>query len=394
MSIYDFSKTTIAARVGTEVDQTYASMGVPIYMTNNYMFKSAADGADKCMSPEFGDCYTRISNPTNNELGKAMAALEGGEAGLPFSTGAGAVSALALTLLKAGDHVLCDDTTYSATNYLFATLLPKFGVESTFLDFTDYEALNTAIRPNTRLLMFETPCNPTMKIIDIERIAGFAKKNGVISVIDSTFATPFLTRPIECGVDIVMHSTTKYICGHGDAMGGVLVGSKEHIENIWNVGLKNLGGSASPFNSFLILRGLKTLELRMEHHCKMASAVAEYLSGHPKIARVWYPGLLSHPGHETAKKQMKMFGGILTFELKGGMEAGKTLINNLKLCALAVSLGEANTLVQHPASMTHWYITEEARLAGGITDGLVRFSAGLESISDILTDLEETLKLV
>ena len=394
MSIYDFSKSTIAARAGTEVDGAYHSMGVPIYMTNNFMFDDVAGGAEKCRSPEAGDCYTRISNPTNNELGKAMAALEGAEAGLPFATGAAACSTLALTLLKPGDHVLCDETTYSASNYLFSTFLPKFGIETTFLDFTCYDALRKAMRKESKLVFFETPCNPTMKIIDIERVAVIAKEGGAIPVIDSTFATPFLTRPLEFGIDIVLHSSSKYICGHGDAMGGILAGSRELIENIWEVGLKNLGGTASPFNSFLMLRGLKTLEVRMEYHCKMAAAVSEYLQRHDKIKQVNYPGLKTHPGHEIAKRQMKAFGGLLTFELKGGMEAGVTLMNNLKLCALAVSLGEANTLVQHPASMTHWYIPEEARLASGITDGLVRFSAGLESIDDIITDLDETLKLV
>ena len=394
MSVYNFSRGTMAARAGTELDSAYHSLGAPIYMTNNYWFENTAQGADMCRSPEFGDCYTRISNPTNNEFGKAMAHLEGGEAGLPFATGVAAASAMALTLLKAGDHVLCDDTTYSATHYLFGELLKKFGVETTFLDFTDYAAVRAAMRPNTRLVFFETPCNPTMKVIDIAEIAGIAKAGGAISATDNTFSTPFLTRPIEFGVDIVMHSSTKFICGHGDAMGGVLIGSKEMINTIWDIGLKNLGGSASPFNSFLMLRGLKTLELRMEYHCKMAMAVAEFLEGHPKIERVYYPGLCSHPGHEVAKKQMSAFGGLLTFELKGGMEAGVTLMDNMELCVLAVSLGEANTLVQHPASMTHWYVPEEARLASGLTDGLIRFSAGLENIDEILADLEKTLELV
>jgi methionine-gamma-lyase len=394
MSIYDFSRSTIAARAGTEVDTAYHSLGIPIYMTNNYLFEDVSNGADKCRSPENGDCYTRISNPTNNELGKVMAHLEGGEAGLPFASGVAATSTLALALLKAGDHVLCDNTTYSATNYLFRTLLAKFGVESTFLDFTDYSAVQAAMRPNTRLVFFETPCNPTMKIIDIAEIAKIAKNGKAISAIDNTFATPFLTRPIELGIDIVMHSSTKFICGHGDAIGGILVGSSELIGTICDIGLKNLGGSASPFNSFLMLRGIKTLELRMEYHCKMAMAVAKYLEAHPKIERVYYPGLTSNPGYEIAKKQMKSFGSLLTFELKGGMKAGITLMNNLKLCALAVSLGEANTLVQHPASMTHWYVPEESRKESGITDGLVRFSAGLESIDDIIADLDNTLMLV
>ena len=394
MSVYDFSQSTIAARVGTEVDTAYHSMGIPIYMTNNYLFDNVSQGADACRSPEYGDCYTRISNPTNNELGKALAYLEGAEAGLPFATGTAAVSALALTLLAAGDHVLCDNTTYSASNYLFTTLLPKFGVEFTILDFCDNETVRLAMRPNTRLVFFETPCNPTMKVIDIEGIAQIARDGKAVSVVDNTFSTPFLTQPIKLGIDLVVHSSTKYICGHGDAMGGVVVGPSQLINTIWDVGLKNVGGAASPFNSFLMLRGLKTLSLRMEHHCRMAMAVASYLEGHPIVERVFYPGLESHAGHRIAKKQMKAFGGLLTFELKGGMNAGIALMNNLKLCALAVSLGEANTLVQHPASMTHWYVEKEARLASGITDGLVRFSAGLENCNDIIDDLDRALALV
>jgi len=392
MSIYDFSPETIAARVGTEVDTAYNSLGVPIYMTNNFVFEDVAQGAARCRSPEHGDLYTRISNPTNNELGKAMAALEGGEVGLAFASGMAAISTLALTLLKSGDHVLCDDTTYSGTAWLFRELLPKFGVEADFLDFTNLDSLRAAIKPNTRLMIYETPCNPTMKIIDIAAISEIAKEAGAVTMADSTFATPFLTRPIELGADIVVHSSTKYICGHGDALGGILVGSKALMEPIQGDGLKNLGGAASPFNSFLMLRGLKTLGLRMERHCATAMAVAQYLDGHAKVARVYYPGLPSHPQYETAKRQMKAFGGLLTFELKGGLEAGVALMNSLKLCALAVSLGEANTLMCHPASMTHWYVPKEAREACGITDGLVRLSTGLENVSEIIADLEQGLE--
>ncbi|MCL2529819.1 MAG: aminotransferase class I/II-fold pyridoxal phosphate-dependent enzyme [Coriobacteriia bacterium] len=393
MTIYDYSPSTIAARVGTEVDGTYHSLGIPIYMTNNYVFDNAEEAKNATQSPEFGDCYTRISNPTNNELGKAVAALEGAEMGLPFASGAAAFSALTLTLLKAGDHVVCDDTCYAATNYLLSTLLVKFGVEVTMLDFTNYEGVQKALRPNTKLVYFETPCNPTMKVIDIARIVQIVKNSGseALLVTDSTFATPFITKPLELGIDVVLHSSTKFICGHGDAVGGVLVGPQSIIEEIWTVGLKNLGGCASPFNSFLMLRGIKTLELRMEYSCKMALAVAQFLETHPKIERVNYPGLPSHPAHEVAKKQMKNFGALLTFEVKGGMEAGVALMNNVKLCALAVSLGEANTLVQHPASMTHWYVAEETRRASGITDGLIRFAAGLESINDIIADLDQAL---
>ncbi|MDR2686410.1 MAG: aminotransferase class I/II-fold pyridoxal phosphate-dependent enzyme [Oscillospiraceae bacterium] len=391
MSIYDYSIQTVAARVGTEVDRAYRSLGIPIYMSNNFMFEDVEQGARACRSPEEGDCYTRISNPTNNELGKAMARLEGGEAGLAFSTGMAAISTLALTLLKAGDHVLCDDTTYSGTAWLFRELLPKFGVEADFPDFADLGAVRAAMRPNTRLVIYETPCNPTMKVVDIAAVSEIAKGAGAVTMVDSTFATPFITRPIALGADIVMHSSTKYICGHGDAMGGVLVGPRALMEAIHGDGLKNLGGAASPFNSFLMLRGLKTLELRMERHCATAMAVAEYLEGHPGVARVYYPGLPSHPQFEAAKRQMKAFGGLLTFELKGGMEAGAALMNSVKLCALAVSLGEANTLVQHPASMTHWYVPKQAREACGITDGLVRLSTGLENVEELIADLEQGL---
>ncbi|MCL2808022.1 MAG: aminotransferase class I/II-fold pyridoxal phosphate-dependent enzyme [Coriobacteriia bacterium] len=394
MSIYDYSRTTIAARVGTEVDNAYRSLGIPIYMTNNFLFEDVEQGANACRSPEFGDCYTRISNPTNNELGKALAALEGGEAGVPFASGAAAFSALAFTLLQAGCHVLSDDTTYSATNYMLRTMLTKFGVETTLIDFTNYEAVQAALRPNTKMIFFETPCNPTMKVIDIARIAEIARSAGVLSVIDNTFSTPFITAPLELGIDVVLHSSTKFLGGHGDAMGGALVGPKALIDKVMEVSLKNLGGCASPFNSFLILRGLKTLQLRMQHSCKMSMAVAEYLDKHPKIECVHYPGLPAHPGHAVAKKQMEDFGALLTFEVKGGIEAGTALMNSVKLCALAVSLGEANTLVQHPASMTHWYVPEDARRASGISDGLIRFAAGLESIDEIIEDLSQALLLI
>jgi methionine-gamma-lyase len=233
-----------------------------------------------------------------------------------------------------------------------------------------------------------------MKVIDIAEIAGIAKSHGALSAIDNTFSTPFLTKPVELGVDIVMHSTTKFICGHGDAMGGALIGSKKIMDVIREDGLKNLGGTASPFNSFLMLRGLKTLEIRMERLSRNAGETACFLEKHPKIERVYYPGLPSHPQHEIAKKQMKFFGALLTFELKGGAEAGVALMNSLKLCALAVSLGEANTLLQHPVSMTHWYVPKEAREASGITDGLVRMALGLENIGDILADLTQALDKV
>jgi methionine-gamma-lyase len=389
-----FSPQSYAAQAATRVDTAYQSLGVPIYMTNNYRFEDVQQGADFCFSADNGHCYTRISNPTNDALGESLAALEGGEAGLPFATGVAAISTLALTLLKAGDHVVCDDTTYSATAYLFRTLLPKFGVTSTILDFTDVDAVKAAIQKNTKLVYFETPCNPTLKVIDIEAIAGIAKACGALSVIDNTFSTPYITKPLALGIDIVMHATTKFICGHGDAMGGALVGPKKIIDRIREDGLKNLGGTASPFNSFLMIRGLKTLEIRMERYSQSALIVARFLHAHPKIEQVYYPGLASHPQHDIARKQMKSFGGMLAFAFKGGLQDGITMMNNLKLCILAVSLGEAHTLAQHPASMTHWYVPEEARVKSGITDSLVRMSVGLEQVDDIIADLEKTLELI
>ena len=250
------------------------------------------------------------------------------------------------------------------------------------------------MRKNTKLIYFETPCNPTLKVIDITEIAGIAQSAGAISVIDNTFSTPYITKPIELGVDIVLHATTKYICGHGDAMGGVLIGRKKTMDIIQGDGLKNLGGTASPFNSFLMIRGLKTLELRMERISESTLAIARFLESHPKISRVYYPGLTSHPQHEIAKKQMKSFGGVLAFEFKGGYKDGVTLMNNLKLCILAVSLGEAHTLAQHPASMTHWYVPEEIRRISGITNSLARLSIGLENVKDIILDLENTLEMI
>ncbi len=394
MNEFELSLETLAAITGTEVDTAYGSLGVPIYMTNNYLFKNVKDGADRCISPEFGHCYTRISNPTTDALESTVAKLEHTEAGIAFATGVAAMSTLALTLLEAGDEAIVDDTTYSATAYLFNTILPKFGVKTAVIDCSDMDILEKTITKKTKLLIFETPCNPTMKVIDITAVCGVAKKHGIITCVDNTFCSPFLQNPILLGVDVVMHSSTKYICGHGDALGGILVGKKEMMDKIRSEGLKNFGGCASPFNSFLMIRGLKTLDIRMKQHCANTKKVAAFLEKHPKIEHVYYPGLKSHPQHELAKKQMRDFGGLLTFEVKGGFDAGVKLMNNLNVCRLAVSLGECNTLVCHPASMTHWYVPKEQREANGITDGLVRMSLGLENVDDVIKDLRNTLKLI
>lgn len=376
---------------GQKSDPVTGAISAPIYLTSAYEFTSVEDGAKKCESFNNGYCYTRLGNPTQAVLEEKVAILEGAEAGLAFASGVAAISAVLLSQLKGGDHAVVSDTTYSASHYLFETTLRKFGVECDFVDATDPEKVRNAVRSNTRMLYFETPANPTVKLIDIRAMVEIAKAHNIMTVVDSTFATPYLQRPIEMGVNVVIHSATKYLCGHGDAMGGIVVGRKKLMDEIRDDTMKNVGGIISPTDAFLIIRGIKTLEVRMKKHCENAMKVAVFLEAHPKVSRVYYPGLSSHPQHEIAKKQMDDFGGMITFEVKGGIEAGVKLMESIKMCLLAVNLGDTATLLQHPASMTHWYVPREERLKGGITDGMVRMSIGIESVEDIIYDLEQAL---
>jgi len=382
---------TLSVRAGQEPDPVYGSIAAPIFQTTNYQFKDVEDGAKKCESIYNGYCYTRLGNPTISILEEKMAALEGAEEALAFTTGVAAISALLFSQLKKGDHVVVDDTSYSATRYLFSELLAKFGVEATFVDTSKIENVEPAIRPNTKMIYFESPANPTVKIVDIKGIAAIAKAHGIMSVIDSTFASPILQRPLDMGIDLVMHSATKFIGGHGDVMGGILCGKKELINFIRDDTYKNMGGVIMPLDAFLLIRGLKTLEVRVQKHCANAMKVAQFLESHSKVARVYYPGLPSHPQHELAKVQMNDFGGMVTYELKGGLDDGVTFMNSLKFCRLAVSLGDVDTLIQHPASMTHWYVPREERIKAGINDGSVRMSVGIEDAEDIITDLDQAL---
>ena len=385
---------TLAVRAGQDPCPVTGSIAAPIYQTTNYQFKNVEDGAKKCESIDNGYCYTRLGSPTQSILEKKMAALEGGEEALAFTTGVAAISALLFSVLKQGDHAVVTDTCYSATHYLFDSLLPKFGVEATFVDASEVRNVESALQSNTRIIYFESPANPTVKLVDIKAIAQLAKEKNILSVIDSTFASPILQRPLEQGIDVVVHSATKYIGGHGDVMGGILVGTKELMHTVRDETLKNMGGVIMPFDAYLLIRGLKTLEVRVKKHCENAMAVAKYLEQHPKVEGVFYPGLPSHSQHELAKRQMDDFGGMVCFELKKGLEAGITFMNSLKFCRLAVSLGDTDTLIQHPASMTHWYISKEEREKSGITDGLVRMSVGLEDPEDIILDLEQALDKV
>jgi methionine-gamma-lyase len=348
-------------------------------------------GAARFAGQEAGYIYTRIGNPTQAALEEKMAVLEGGEAALAFGSGMAAITGTVLAMVKSGDHLVADETLYGCTHAFFSHLLPRFGVEVSFVDLSCAGNLERAIRGNTRVVFFETPANPTMKLVDMAAVAGMAGQAGVKVVVDNTFMSPYFQRPLAHGVDVVVHSATKYINGHGDVVAGVAVGGKKFLEEVRLTTLKDLGGVISPFDAWLILRGLKTLAVRMDRHNHNALQVAGFLEAHPRVERVYYPGLASHPQYHLAQKQMWGFGGLISFELKGGLEAGRSMMNRLELCKLAVSLGDADTLIQHPASMTHAVVPREERLKMGITDGLIRISVGLEDAVDIIDDLDRAL---
>ena len=386
---------TTAIHAGT-LKNLYGTLAMPIYQTSTFIFDSAEQGGRRFALEEAGYIYTRLGNPTTTVLEDKIAALEEGEAAVATSSGMGAISSTLWTVLKAGDHVVTDKTLYGCTFALMCHGLTKFGIEVTFVDTSNLDEVKNAMKENTRVVYLETPANPNLKIVDLEALSKLAHTNpNTLVIVDNTFATPYMQKPLKLGADIVVHSVTKYINGHGDVIAGLVITNKELVDQIRFVGLKDMTGAVlGPQDAYYIIRGMKTFEIRMERHCKNAKKVVEFLNKHPKIERVYYPGLETHPGHEIAKKQMKDFGAMISFELKGGFEAGKTLLNNLKLCSLAVSLGDTETLIQHPASMTHSPYTKEEREAAGITDGLVRLSVGLENVEDIIADLEQGLEKI
>ena len=386
---------TTAIHAGT-LKNLYGTLAMPIYQTSTFIFDSAEQGGRRFALEEAGYIYTRLGNPTTTVLENKIAALEEGEAGIAMSSGMGAISSTLWTVLKAGDHVVTDKTLYGCTFALMNHGLTRFGVEVTFVDTSNLDEVKNAMKKNTRVVYLETPANPNLKIVDLEALSKIAHTNpNTLVIVDNTFATPYMQKPLKLGADIVVHSVTKYINGHGDVIAGLVVTNKELADQIRFVGLKDMTGAVlGPQDAYYIIRGMKTFEIRMERHCANAKKVVEFLNKHPKIEKVYYPGLETHPGYEIAKKQMKDFGAMISFELKGGFEAGKTLLNNLKLCSLAVSLGDTETLIQHPASMTHSPYTKEEREAAGITDGLVRLSVGLENVEDIIADLEQGLEKI
>ena len=380
---------------GNVIDSTTGALVTPIYQTSTFVFKNAEEAADKFAHKEQPGAYlyTRVGNPTQEQLEDKIALLEDGEAGLAFSSGIGAISTTILTLCSSGDHIVSTNSIYGSTYAFLSKHCKRFGIETTFVDGANTENIRKAMKENTKIVYIESPSNPVLALVDIEAAAKIAHEHGALLLIDSTFASPYSQRPLKLGADIVIHSATKSINGHGDVIAGIIVGKKEILDKVRFDGIMDTTGAClSPFDSWLILRGMKTLGARMRITTSSALKVARFLEKHPKIEKVYYPGLESNPQHELAKKQMDDFGSIVSFEVKGGVEAGRQLMNNVKVCTLAVSLGDAETLIEHPASMTHKQIKREERLKAGITDGLVRLSIGLEDPNDIINDLDEALK--
>jgi methionine-gamma-lyase len=362
----------------------------PIFQSSTFTFTSPEQGAALFKKEIEGHIYTRIGNPTTEALERTLANLEGAEEAVVFSSGMAAVEGSLIPFLESGDHIVSGDTLYGPCLHLIGDVFSKWGIESTFVDTSDLDAVGGAIRPETKFCFFETPANPTNRVTDMAAIAKVCHKKGVKVVVDNTFATPYFQRPLEHGCDIVMHSATKYLNGHGDVIGGCVLGTSEDMAVVRKF-RSDTGPVMSPFDSYLFLRGLKTLSMRMERHSSNAQRIAEFLERHPDVATVMYPGLPSFPGHEIAKKQMSGYSGMIAFELKGGFEAAKELLKQTEICILAVSLGSVDTLIQHPASMTHAGVPKELREQQGLTDSLVRISVGCEDVEDLLADLEQAL---
>ncbi len=373
---------TKVVRAGITPDPTTGSILPPIYETATYVLEEI--GKDK------GFDYTRSSNPTRQVLEENLAAIEGGKYAICFASGMSAVDSV-MKLLSAGDHVISSDDVYGGVSRHFNRVLARYGLIFSYVNSSEPEAVRKAIRPETKMLWVETPTNPLLKVTDLAAMADIAKQHGLYLGVDSTFATPVFLRPLEYGVDIVMHSTTKYLSGHNQIIGGAVITDRQDIYDEMKFIQKTIGAVPSPFDCWLTLLGLKTLHLRMQRHAVSAQRVAEYLEGQPKVSRVTYPGLASHPQHEIAKSQMSGFSGIISFELKGGIPAGKAVMNNVKLCGLAESLGAVETMITHPATMTHADVPAEEREARGLTGGLVRLSVGIEDVEDIVADLEQAL---
>ena len=374
---------TKIVRAGITPDPTTGAIVPPIYQTATYVLPE--------IGRDLGFDYTRSANPTREILENNLAAIEGGKFGTCFASGMSAVDSV-LKLLKKGDHVVCSDDVYGGVSRHFNNILVNYGLTFTYVDSSNPENVENAITSETKLLWVETPTNPLLKVTDLSAMSKIANDHGILFGVDSTFATPVFLRPFEFGADIVMHSTTKYISGHNQIIGGIIITNDEEIHEKMKFVQKTIGAVPSPFDCWLTLLGVKTLHLRMKRHASNAQVVAEFLESHPQVEKITYPGLESHPQYAVAKEQMDGFSGMISFELKDGIPAGKTLMNSVKLCSLAESLGAVETMITHPATMTHVDVPEEDRHARGLTDGLVRISVGIEDVDDIIDDLKHALE--
>jgi methionine-gamma-lyase len=386
-----YRMSTMAIHAGEDDPQPIRPVSLPIYQSNAYGFHSYEEAEEAFSNKYERYVYTRLGNPTVRALEEKISALEGAEASIATASGMGAISSAVLGLARGASHVVCFSKVYGGTNRLLREILVPFGIETTFVEPADAGRIETFFRNDTRILYLESPMNPSMELLDIASLGRIARSRGILTIFDNTFATPCTQRPLSLGADIVVHSASKYLCGHGDALGGIVAGDTESIAGIRDRILTNFGGVISPFNAWLILRGMQTLSLRMERHCRNAQALAEFLEGHPQVLRVNYPGLASFPQADLAGRQMEGFGGVLSFDLRGGAEAARTFMNNLELCTISGSLGDSKTLVIHPASMSHRGLSTDARRAAGIGDGLVRIATGLEDTSDIISDVRGAL---
>jgi len=383
-------KETLAIRLQNERTKHHEH-SVPLYLTSSYVFEDAEDMRAQFAEEKEGEIYSRYANPNVQELIDKMAVLENAETGWATASGMAAVFTFFGALLQSGDHIVSARSVFGSTHRLFTEILPKWGITTTYVDFDDYDGFEKAITSATKILFLETPSNPGLDIIDLEKIAAITKRHSILFAVDNCFATPLLQRPIEFGADVTIHSATKYIDGQGRTLGGLILSSSEIIEKV-KAFARHTGPALSPFNAWTLSKSLETLDVRMERHCKNALEIATRLEGHEAIEWVKYPFLKSHPQYEIAIKQMKKGGGIVSFELKGGLEAGRKFLDQLNLFSLTANLGDTRSIATHPASTTHSKLTSEQRLEVGITDGLVRLSIGLEHIEDIWEDIQTALK--
>ena len=385
----DWSFDTLAVRAGQERSQ-FNEHSEALYLTSSFVFRSAAEAAARFSGAEPGNVYARFTNPTVTALQERLAALEGAERCIATASGMAAILATVMALMKSGEHIVASRSIFGATQQLFGTILPRFGIETSFVDQGTDDGFRSAMRPNTRLVFIETPSNPLTEVFDVAALARVAHAGGALLVVDNCFCTPALQRPLRLGADIVIHSATKYLDGQGRVLGGAACGSKELMEEIFKF-LRTAGPTLSPFNAWVILKGLETLSVRMKAQSENALDIARWLEAHPHVARVHYPGLASHPQHELAARQQSGSGAIVSFDVRGGREAAWRVVDHCRLLSITANLGDTKTTITHPASTTHGRISAEARAASGIGEGLLRIAVGLESTADLKADLARGL---